>query len=174
MARARGEGFFAIFDTASYQPRGILLGQGTGYSCVAACCRMLLLDYVSGAEDDHLASESFLRQRLRTTHKGTSVAQVPDVLQERGLPISYGYRRDLTTDDLRRLVEQFPAIALVRVAGTSLAHALIVERVSEASVSIRDPLPESRGSAYEAPLQMFVAAWIDEKTGYGSAVVVVE
>lgn len=171
--RARGEGFFAAVDTLPYHPRGVLLGQETAYSCAAACCRMLLYDYVDGARDDYLSAESFLRAALATGFKGTTVAHIPEVLRERGMSASYQYRRDLTIDDLRRLVAHYPAIALVHATNSDL-HALIVEGVTDISVNIRDPLPEGRGAAYSLSRALFLAAWIDQETGGGKAVVVLE
>jgi hypothetical protein len=172
--RARGDGFFAAADTKASQPRGRLLGQETGYSCVAACCRMLLLDYVAGAEDDYLVSESFLRAALATDFKGTAIVRIPEVLREKGMPITYHYRKDLTIDDLRESVESFPAIAMVRAKGDDDFHALIVEGVTDTSVNIRDPLPEGTGSAYSLSLALFLSAWINEKTGCGHAVAVLK
>jgi hypothetical protein len=135
---------------------------------------MLLLDYVDGARDDHFASESYLRAALKTNRKGSIVARIPGILRERGLPIRYGYRRDLTLDDLQESVEHFPAIALVSVKGSEDFHALIVERVDDRFVQIRDPLPEGVGSAYRLSLALFLSAWINKETGCGYAVVVLE
>lgn len=75
--KAGGEGFFAAVDTTPYQPRGVLIGQATDDSCVPACVRMLLLDEFPHLADDYRLSESFLRNALKTTGKGSSVAGVP-------------------------------------------------------------------------------------------------
>ncbi len=172
--RARGEGFFAAVDTQPYQSHGILLGQETEYSCVAACCRMLLFDQVPGAENDYLVSESFLRTALQTNYRGSTVAQIPDVMRDHGSPLRYVYRKNLTIDDLQAAVEFFPAVALVSNREAGEYHAVIVDGVNDESVWIRDPLPESTGSAYSLAQAIFLTAWINESTNCGYAVVVLQ
>lgn len=174
MTRARGDGFFAAMETAPREPRGVLVGQHTGASCAAACCRMLLLDSLQGAEDSLLFSESFLRAALATNSRGTVIARIPEVLHEIGLPAMYHYRQDLVIGELQKAVKAIPAIALVRASGDDEFHALIVEGIKGQSVDIRDPLPEGIGSAYRISLALFLSVWAGKKSGCGRAIVVVE
>ncbi|MGH9832317.1 MAG: cysteine peptidase family C39 domain-containing protein [Blastocatellia bacterium] len=172
--KARGEGFFAAFDTAAYQPRGVLLGQATDDSCVAACVRMLLIDRFPERADDYRFSESFIRDVCRTGRDGSLVAGIPAVLQEMGIVTPYVFRADLTIDDLREAVAFGFAIASVRTSAPREVHVVIVEEVTEEDVVVRDPLPQSASAAYRVPLSLFLERWLSVKTQLGSAVVVIE
>ncbi len=169
--RARGDGFFAVKETLPYQPRGVLLGQKSEDSCVAACCRMLLLDQSPDSIDDHNFSESFLRAALKTDREGTIISRAPKVLREFGLAREYAYRRNLIIDELRKAVLFGSAIAIMRMVDDGEAHALIVEEISDEFVMIRDPLPETDGSAYRVSLDLFLSHWLKRKTGRGVAVI---
>lgn len=172
--RARGEGFFAAAATFPYQPRGVLLGQETGDSCVAACCRMLLLDQWPEAKNDYRFSESFLRAALETDRNGSLIGRIPEALRNFGLPQKYLYRRDLTIEDLQDAMQLGAAIAIMQDVSEEGLHALLIEGISAYSVAVRDPLPIGSGSAYEVSLPVFLARWHQRESGAGWAVIVLE
>ncbi len=174
MKRARGEGFFAAVDTLPYQPRGVLLGQETENSCVAACCRMLLLDQFPTMRQDYRYAESFLRTALATDEDGSPIAMIPEVLRQFGLAQRYIYRRDFTLEELRSQTVVHSVIAVVNAKSGEDLHALIVDAVWADAVAIRDPLPEGRGSAYRVSLTVFLPRWLDSQTGCGGAVTMLE
>ena len=171
--RLRG-GCFAATPTDPYHPRGTLFGQMQKASCVAACCRMLLFDYVPDVGEDLSFSESSLRNALQTTDQGTSASLIEKVMRAYGLTLSYRYRRDLTIAQLQATTAAYPAIAIVKTPDDLGVHALLIDDVNAARVLIRDPLPVCEGSAYALPLPVFLSAWLDPKTGRGKAVIVLE
>ena len=168
LVRARGEGFFAAVDTRPYLSHGVLLGQETEDSCVAACCRMFLLDELAAAHQDYAYAESFLRTALATDEDGSSIANIPDVLRQFGSIREYSYSRNFTVEELRKRTAVHSVIAIVK-AGNAF-HALIVDAILADVVLIRDPLPEGRGSSYGVPLAVFLSRWLDSQTGCGSTV----
>lgn len=172
--KAGGEGFFATADTYSYQPRGILIGQATEESCVPACVRMMLLDEFPFLHGDYRVSESFLRNALETTRKGSSVANVPAVLHAMGATKSYIYRADLTLPELQKTAESYAAMAVLRTTFPQSAHVVLVEQVTETMVAMRDPLPLGQGSAYTVALPEFLKAWTNAASHIGCAVIVLE
>ncbi|MGH9831867.1 MAG: hypothetical protein ACREBD_29220 [Blastocatellia bacterium] len=172
--RARGDGFFAAAETLPYWPRGVLLGQQTGDSCVAACCRMLLFDQFPELRNNYRYSESFFRTALGTDQEGSTISITPGVLQSFGLARTYVYRKDLVIEDLRNLVRLAPVIAIVEAGSVGRLHALVVDEISADLVAIRDPLVEIYGVAYKISLDSFLPHWLDLKTGCGSALTVLE
>ena len=163
--KARGW-FFAAFDTYSYAPTGVVCGQYKQDSCVAACCRMLLAD--QGLD----WPESDLRAALKVDG-GAFLSAMPQVLGRCGLPVTYQYRRDLTIDELKRAVQNGSATAFVFRPKEQAGHALLVDKVNEDWVCIRDPLPETKGRAYRVALADFLQRWLDS-TNCGRAVIVME
>lgn len=174
MKGIRARGFFAAFDSQPYQPRGIVLGQETEDSCVAACCRMLLFDQLSGIASDFRYSESFLREALETDSSGSVIAKIPALLKQYSATRPYVYRKALTIAELRKITARHPAIAFVPTRAEDDFHALMVDVVSADSVAIRDPLPEGRGAAYTVALPVFEARWLSRENGCGRAVTVLE
>lgn len=167
--RAKG-GFFANKATEPYQAQGQILGQSHPDSCVAAACRMLILDLRPELQDDIRFSESYLRDFLATDEEGALVRDIPGVLTEAGIE-SYEYRDDLTWRDLRKAVQWGPAIVRVFGATPDDGHVLIVEQIVMDSVAVRDSLPPNQGTAYWIHQKDFRAAWRSQKTGYGKAVI---
>ena len=49
---------------------------------------------------------------------------------------------------------------------------LTIDRIIEQSVSIRDPLPEGTGSAYQVTVEAFLSVWARDESGAGRAVAV--
>lgn len=172
--KAGGEGFFAAVDTYPYKPRGVLIGQITDESCVPACVRMLLLDEFPHLADDYRLSESFLRNALETTSKGSSVAGVPAVLREMGIIRPYAFRVDVTFTELKRAAADGAMMVILRTFFPQSAHVVLVEEVTEARVAVRDPLPLGRGSAYAVALSEFMSAWSNSTSKLGCAVIVLE
>ena len=140
--RARGEGYFRFTDTQPHLPRGVLLGQGNSDSCVPACTRMLLFDYLPSAIDDLNFSEAALRFVFHTDEQGSIIARIPEVLRASGIKKSFAYRTDLTIEQLRASLQQGDAIVVLRTPGN--IHVVVVEQITENVVAIRDPLPPGR------------------------------
>ena len=172
--KAGGEGFFAAVDTYPYQTRGVLIGQITDESCVPACVRMLLLDEFPHLADDYRLSESFLRNALETTNKGSSVAGVPAVLRDMGTIRTYAFLVGVTLVELRKATRAGAAMAILRTTSPQSAHVVLVDEVTETTVAVRDPLPLGRGSVYAVALSEFMAVWANSTSQLGCAVTVLE
>ena len=164
--KARGC-FFAAFEIFLYEPRGVILGQYKQDSCVAACCRMLLAD--QGIE----LPESDIRAVLEVDG-GAYISTLPEALRLCGLTITYQYRNDLTIDDLRLALQRGPAVAFVARPREKAGHALLIEKITERRVCLRDPLPELEGKAYQVALIDFLPLWIHSHNGRGQAAIVLE
>ncbi len=166
--KAKG-GFFAIQETLPYAPNKKLCGQETAESCVPACTRMMILEFVPQAEYQLAYSESFLRQVFKTGKRGSSLRNIPEVLREAGM-YGYVYRKDLALNELQRSLQKSSII--VRLSGQKIedGHVVIVDEISEDFVAIRDPLPIGQGTAYRVSLNSFLLAWQAKENGLGQAV----
>jgi len=164
--KARGW-YFSDIETLLYESHGIVLGQASADSCVAACCRMLLHD--EGIEQP----EAFIRDAL-DLDEGGYVSRIPDILRAFGSRASYEYRNDLTTDDLKQVVQRGPAVVFLKRPRDRFGHALLVEEFSGNLIGVRDPLPEGEGAAYRIPSDDFLKLWLNDGTGRGQAAIVVK
>lgn len=162
--RAKGW-FFNQTKIFPYAPTGVVWGQGTQDSCVAACCRMLLEDHGQSQP------EAFLRTALRVD-QGAYLSELPTVFRHFGLPITMVYRNKLTFEELRAAIHYGPAVVFVR-AKNAEGHALIVDSVDDL-IGIRDPLPQGKGKAYRITKDDFKAAWLRPHSRLGQAVIVEE
>lgn len=167
----REQGFFSFAETIQFKPRGVLIGQQTADSCIPACIRMMLFDQFPEKQDDYQFSESFLRTALHTDFRGTSLLKVPEVLSQLGISLKYEYCT-CSSEELKNSLHN--AVALVRVtkSNPNEGHLLLVEEFSDDFVAIRDPLPEGKGSAYLAPIDVFLKVWQSEITSLGQAILV--
>ncbi|MBI1763685.1 MAG: hypothetical protein HYR56_19845 [Acidobacteria bacterium] len=163
-SKARGY-FFAALEVQPYQPNGVLFGQYLPDSCVAACCRMLLVD--AGVT----VSEAELRTWL-DDEKGAFISRVPSVLQQFGLSAIHQYRNDLSFDELRQAVTTGPALVFVTKPRSKAGHALLVDQIKDGLVAIRDPLPELEGKAYRVGVSEFLTFWL-HSNGRGQAAIAV-
>ncbi len=163
--KARGEGFFAEWETLPYLPLGDLRGQFHDDSCLAACCRMLLADSV---ED---VAEARLRVALEM-EGGAYLSAAPATMREFGLP-GYVYNAALLFPELGTALMKGPAIVAVKHHPDDVdVHAVVIDRIAEEFVSLRDPLPEGTGSAYQVAVEQFLNVWLRAESGTGRAVVV--
>lgn len=165
VAKARGY-FFAAFETLPYVPLQVVIGQYKAESCVAACCRMLLL------RDGIEVSEAFIRHALGL-REGAFVSQIPEALQSFGFSTPYAYQHDLSIEDLAAAVGRGPAVAFVKTANALDGHALLVDEIANDLVAVRDPLPEGEGKAYRVGLADFLSVWIRLQNGRGQATIVI-
>ena len=173
MKRERARGFFAAFETQAYLPSGCLLGQETPDSCAAACGRMLLMDYLADARGNYEFAESFLRDALKTGLRGTSLPRIAGALVKFGMPLPYVYRKELSLAEFARAVRRAPVISFIKAENDDDYHAVLVDRITDEAVYLRDPLPQGCGSAYRIALSVFLTYWLNPETQCGHAVAVV-
>jgi ABC-type bacteriocin/lantibiotic exporter with double-glycine peptidase domain len=154
--KSRG-GFFAKEKTFPYLSAKGVIGQLTDDSCVAAVCRMLLIE--SGVE----IPEAFLRVRLNVQNDGSNLSAVVDILSEE-TGILYEFRSNLTFEELKRAL-LFGSVAVNVRAEHNNIHALLIEKIADNFVYIRDSIPLGQGSMYKISQDVFLRHWfsVDEK-----------
>jgi ABC-type bacteriocin/lantibiotic exporter with double-glycine peptidase domain len=166
LMKAIVKGIFAAHETFSYHPRGALFGQLKEESCAAAVCRMLLQD------DNIEIPEAYLRIVLQTDEQGTLLTNIAPTLKQMGIKKLYELRNLETVAELREKVTRNPAIVVVKVNEGGDFHTVIVDKISDEFLSIRDPLPAGTGAAYKIRIEDFLPTWIQKTLGKGFAIVV--
>jgi hypothetical protein len=136
----------------AYQPAGRVIGQVTAETCVAGSCRMIASDVGVGLTEESLAVA------LETTEYGASIAKAPAVLE--GVGVAGGrFAQSATIAELETaLTSGRSAIVGMNIPGIS-RHALVVDRIANGMVFIRDPLPIAQGSSFAMPLGEFLNFW---------------
>lgn len=158
--------FFAAQETFPYTPAGVVYGQRTPDSCVAACARMLLHD--AGLQ----IPEIHLRELLRVSRRGAYLSDLPATLRTAGLKQQAVYQARLPLAKLQDSLQRGPVAVFVARGG--FAHVLLLDGLDADFASLRDPLPEGEGRAYKVKLQDFLAVWARGKKGTGAAVIMVD
>lgn len=134
-----------------YLSSGRLIGQTTNYTCVSASLRMILAD--KGIE----IAEDVLATALRTSQKGASLLDIPKALKSLG--ISNKIRVAVfEKHSLQKLAENMKPnkIAIVSMEiDEATNHALIIDKISNGRVYLRDPLPLAWGSSYHVSYSEF-------------------
>jgi|GEM_PF-1956536 len=151
--------FFANIGSSLKQEEalGNVLGQTEEYTCVANTLRMVLDDL--GA----IRSEKFLENALGTTRDGANILDIPNALKNdriEGLKfISRGGPKDKNIT-FNTLLKQFKRIEnkkiIVSVRGEDIgAHAVVVDKIEDNRIFLRDPLPLNQGSSYSITIDEF-------------------
>jgi filamentous hemagglutinin len=154
-----GQGIFTYIDIAPYTPSRPTLGQLTGDSCVAASCRM-----ASGMNEP----EAYIRGVLQTDSTGTLLSNVPAGLRTLGFSGEANYVSNITANTIASATSNGSVVIVnLRVTGSSTAHAVVVDSISNGRVYIRDPWPIGTGSSYSVPVSA-----LNSTTLTGSAVII--
>lgn len=162
-SRAKGF-FFTDEENFPYEPAGASIGQTQDYSCVAASTRMILSD------NDIDLPEAFLRNALETNETGTALSKTVKLLNDEIKSGQYIFNRKTDFETLRASVEKGSAI--VNVRRESLVHSLIVDKIEDDMVFLRDPLPVGKGKAYAVSVQTFQKRWLISGKNHGLAVII--
>lgn len=154
--------FFNETEQKPYSSPFIIIAQFNQDSCVAACARMILSEF--GIEQP----ESWLSAALET-QGGALLSKLSKVLNEDfALPRRYEWRNDLTFEDLKRAAEKARAVVSVKRKGDDFGHALVIDRIINNEVRLRDPLPIGQGKSYAVAFDKFLEVWLrNEQTGMG-------
>jgi hypothetical protein len=159
----RAKGYFFITEKIfDYTPAGKLSGQSSDYSCVAGAARMILRD--NGID----LPEAYLRAELKTTKEGTPLSHVAGVLTEE-IGNKYVFRGKMKFDDLKSALEKGSAIVNVRAGG--LVHSVVIDKIEDGKVNLRDPLPVGIGKAYAVTEETFTRYWQISEKKYGIGVI---
>lgn len=147
------EAIFSFFDEAEQKPYFSpfpVIAQFNEDSCVAACARMIL------AEFDIEQPESWVASAL-ATQGGALLSKLPKVLNEDfALPRKYEWRNNLSFEDLVQGTERARAVVSVKRKGEDFGHALVIDRIINEEVRLRDPLPIGLGRSYAVTVDTFL------------------
>jgi len=146
------------FTLQKYLPKGKVLGQTKDNTCVANSLRMILDDV------DITRTEKYLESALKTESDGVSIFKIPKTLSDMRIDNIETIIRGINKKDktvFGNLVNQFKnsdnikAIVSVKNYDLNIQHAIIIDKIKEGKVFIRDPLPLHQGSAYSINLNDF-------------------
>jgi RHS repeat-associated protein len=135
-----------------YEPVGEVIGQATMETCVAGSCRMIASDVGVALTEDAVATA------LETTAEGASVLRAAEVLESLGVSGGQAYQRATLAQLEAGLASGRSAMVGVQVSGLG-RHAMVVDRIAEGRVFLRDPLPLAQGSSFSMPLRDFLDIW---------------
>lgn len=155
---ARGAGNRSAFHPFEPQPLTNIdkvVGQATGYTCVAASLGMIL------ADKGLFYSEEVLAEALRTSSFGAAIGDIPKALEALKLADqipTVALRQSSLTELTTAVGNGGKAIVSINMPGLG-NHALIVDAITDSHVHIRDPLPIDEGAAYAVKISDFNTYW---------------
>jgi Peptidase C39 family len=142
---APGGGTFGD-EVGPYEPEGPIQGQMNPDSCVAACCRMLHNSVTRGD-----VAAAMWRNAARVDETGGRLSDATNALRAANVPADL--HDGMSVASLERATAIGPAI----VAGEG--HAVVVDRIADGLVYVRDPEPSGIGCSYAVPLDRFTGWW---------------
>ena len=134
---------------------GKISGQTENYTCVANSLRMVLDDL------GYLRSEKYLTEALNTILDGAKILDIPIALKNSYIDniqtIARGGGKDrIGVKALENQLKQGKK-AIVSVWTKEFgAHAIVVDKIENGRVFVRDPLPLNQGSSYSVDLVDFM------------------
>ena len=153
-----GENIFPGAEIYPYESKRKIYGQAEESSCVAAACRMLINDS-TGVEVPEPILRNFINSDLK---KGTVLSKVPkgiDELKETKYfdinHIRASYHDGITVKDLENSLKNGVGIS-VQVGGKHNGYyALVIDKIKDSKVYIRDPWPRGSGASYSISVEDF-------------------
>lgn len=134
------------------EPAGQVIGQMTMETCVAGSCRMIASDVGVQLTEEAVATA------LETTAEGASVLRAAEVLESFGVSGGQALQRATIVELEAGLASGRSAMVGVNVSGLG-RHAMVVDRIAEGRVFLRDPLPLAQGSSFSMPIRDFLDIW---------------
>ncbi|HEX7846212.1 MAG TPA: cysteine peptidase family C39 domain-containing protein [Chitinophagaceae bacterium] len=134
-----------------YKTAFTLIGQSTDYTCLATSLKMVLNDHTINL------TEELIAKALKTTPEGARLMDVSNALKKlrifRKLKVKPLY--NITLDALlSKLKKGDVAIVSIRI-DDAYNHAMIVDKIADRKVYLRDPLPLTWGSSYSVSFDNF-------------------
>ena len=141
----------AIFEAGDiqlnqYTSEHHIYGQSEDYTCVATSLRMILADKGIYREENELANT------LGTTTYGASIMRIPNALSDMGINTKAVAKVGINLNEISN--SKNPTIVSVHIPGKG-AHAVIVDKIENGQVYIRDPLPKGVGTSYSISDKQF-------------------
>ncbi|WP_394674821.1 cysteine peptidase family C39 domain-containing protein [uncultured Chryseobacterium sp.] len=124
-----------------------IFGQSTDYTCAATSLRMVL--------DDRgiIKSEEYLASALKTDKEGASILNIPKALYNSYLEevVTIAESKITLPKLLEKLEDGDKAIISIGTEEFN-GHAVVLEKVENETVFLRDPLPMNQGASYSIKL----------------------
>ncbi|CAD7802300.1 hypothetical protein CHRY9390_00908 [Chryseobacterium aquaeductus] len=141
-------------------PLGSIVGQTKDYTCASNALKMILDDL------GIVRSEDYLADIIDTVHKGANrganILDIPKGLMKESRfdaieAIARGGKKDvISVNALEKLLKKPGRKAVVSVQHKDFgAHAMVVDKIENGRVFLRDPLPMYQGSSYSVALEDF-------------------
>ncbi|MDQ1097319.1 MULTISPECIES: cysteine peptidase family C39 domain-containing protein [Chryseobacterium] len=128
-----------------------IFGQSTDYTCAATSLRMVLDDKGILLLEDELA------RTLKTDTNGASILDIPEVLYFKRLEdqVTAIAEEDIRLSKLLEKLEDGDK-AIVSIGTEHFkGHAVVLEKVENGEVFLRDPLPMNHGASYKMNIEDF-------------------
>jgi hypothetical protein len=127
-----------------------IIGQTSDNTCVATSLRMVQED------KGILKTEEELARVLKTDSKGASILDIPEALYQKRLDeIVTVVEKKIDLSDLMKALKEGDK-AIVSVGTKKLgAHPMVLEKIENGKVFLRDPLPINKGACYIVSLEEF-------------------
>ncbi|CAM4198134.1 MULTISPECIES: cysteine peptidase family C39 domain-containing protein [Flavobacterium] len=142
---------------------GLISGQTKPNTCAANSLRMVLDDLGITKYEDTLAAA------LKTDKNGANILDIPEALNNayiEGLQtISRGGRKDrnITFNTLEKAMKTGNKKAVVSIHTDDFgAHAVVVNKIENGRVFVRDPLPLNIGSSYSVTIEDFKSVFYEK------------
>lgn len=138
-----------------------LEGQFTDYDCTATTLDMILKD-MGYSNIERIDLIHALEQNFGS---GVDMLNIPKAIENLGLDINTTSGK-VSYEQLKIGLENGNS-AVVSVNNGQGAHSVIIDRIENGQVTVRDPLPINRGSSYTIPEKTFQDAWgrFENQTG---------
>ncbi len=132
----------------------LVSGQTKGYTCVANSLRMVLSDLGKIEFEDSLALA------LKTDKNGAHITDIPKAVESLGIQdvVMEVHRshKGVTVSTLEKALKNGERSAVVSVYNKDFGgHAIVVDRIYDGQVFIRDPMPLNQGSSYRVSVDDF-------------------
>ncbi|WP_426481198.1 cysteine peptidase family C39 domain-containing protein [Chryseobacterium sp. R2ACT005] len=135
-----------------------IFGQSTDYTCAATSLRMTLHD------KDILLLEDELARALKTDANGASILDIPEALYFKRLEdqVTAIAEKDIKFSKLLEKLEDGDKAIVSLRTDEFKGHAVVLEKVEDGKVFLRDPLPMKQGASYSMNIEDFEKIFNDK------------
>lgn len=128
-----------------------IFGQSTDYTCAATSLRMTLHDKGILLLEDELA------RALKTDTNGASILDIPEALYFKRLEdqVTAIAEKDIKLSKLLEKLEDGDKAVVSIGTEHFKGHAVVLEKVEDGKVFLRDPLPMNQGASYKMNIEDF-------------------
>ncbi|MFY1046727.1 cysteine peptidase family C39 domain-containing protein [Chryseobacterium sp. GP-SGM7] len=128
-----------------------VFGQSTDYTCAATSLRMTLHDKGILLLEDELA------RALKTDTNGASILDIPEALYFKRLEdqVTAIAEKDIRLSKLLEKLEDGDKAVVSIGTEHFKGHAVVLEKVEDGKVFLRDPLPMNQGASYKMNIEDF-------------------